>query len=85
MSSRLIGRIGYQIPAWAMSDTGACLACGRPCAGVFDGKPGTWGNRRPPIRVGKRDLQRFQKRDQVVFFLVAELAAEFVAGVAVAG
>jgi hypothetical protein len=30
-------------------------------------------------------LQGFQKRDQVVFFLVAELAAEFVAGVAVAG
>jgi pyruvate formate lyase activating enzyme len=50
--ARLISRVGYQISHWAMTDSGVCGACGRPCAGVFDGRPGTWGNRRLPIAVG---------------------------------
>jgi len=50
--SKLVGRVGYQVSAWAMSDRGACTACGRTCAGVFDGKPGTWGNHRLPVAVG---------------------------------
>jgi pyruvate formate lyase activating enzyme len=49
--ARLIARMGYDIASWAMTDQGACRACGTPCAGVFDGKPGTWGNRRLPIAI----------------------------------
>jgi pyruvate formate lyase activating enzyme len=49
--AKLVARSGYKIAAWALDDAGACNACGRPCAGVFDGKPGTWGNRRLPIAI----------------------------------
>jgi pyruvate formate lyase activating enzyme len=49
--ARLIARVGYQVSAWAMSNAGACRACGRRLAGVFDGEPGTWGNRRLPVAI----------------------------------
>ena len=51
--AKLIGRAGYDITAWALTDEGACSNCGQTCAGVFNGKPGTWGNRRLPIAVGR--------------------------------
>ena len=51
--SRLVARIGYQISDWAMTDAGTCPSCGKACAGVFDGKPGRWGNRRLPIAIGR--------------------------------
>jgi pyruvate formate lyase activating enzyme len=47
----LIGRSGYDVVAWGLSEGGACAKCGTVCAGVFDAKPGTWGNRRLPIVV----------------------------------
>jgi len=28
-----------------------CAACGEPCPGVFDERPGTWGSRRLPVRM----------------------------------
>ena len=49
--ARLIGRDGYRITAWGLSDDGRCEACGAPCPGVFDGPPGTWGQRREPLAV----------------------------------
>jgi pyruvate formate lyase activating enzyme len=49
----LIERVGYDLTAWALTDRGTCAACGRACAGVFDGKPGAWGNRRLPITIGR--------------------------------
>jgi pyruvate formate lyase activating enzyme len=52
--SRLITRVGYVITAWALRDDGTCRACGTPCAGVFEGQPGTWGNRRQPIVISDR-------------------------------
>jgi pyruvate formate lyase activating enzyme len=48
---RLIGREGYQVTAWAVTDEGSCRACGEKCAGRFDGEPGTWGNRRLPVEI----------------------------------
>jgi pyruvate formate lyase activating enzyme len=48
---KLIGRSCYQITSWALTDDGACRACGALCAGRFDGQPGTWGNRRMPIEI----------------------------------
>jgi len=47
----LIGRDWYEIQAWALDDRGRCRHCGTPCAGVFDGPPGTWGRRRQPLRL----------------------------------
>lgn len=47
----LVGRVGYDITSWGLDDTGACGACGTPCAGVFEGPPGDWGSRRQPVRI----------------------------------
>jgi pyruvate formate lyase activating enzyme len=47
----LIGRDWYVLSTWNLTDAGACMACGTPCAGMFDGKPGTWGARRLPVRL----------------------------------
>jgi pyruvate formate lyase activating enzyme len=41
----LIERDWYQLGAWNLSD-GCCASCGERCAGVFEGRPGTWGARR---------------------------------------
>jgi len=49
--TRVIGRVGYSIREWRLSDTGTCLACGTPCPGVFHGRHGTWGPRRAPVRL----------------------------------
>ena len=38
--TRLIGRSGYRITAWALDDGGRCRRCGTGCHGVFDGPPG---------------------------------------------
>jgi pyruvate formate lyase activating enzyme len=46
----LIGREGYAITDWNLKN-GACPRCGTPLAGVFDKEPGTWGNRRQPVRI----------------------------------
>ena len=49
--SRLIGRDWYMLTDWQLTDDGRCMLCGTPCAGVFDGPPGTWGQRRVPVRL----------------------------------
>ena len=48
----LIGRDGYTLSDWSLTDQGACSTCGARCAGVFSGPPGTWGGRRMPVRLG---------------------------------
>jgi pyruvate formate lyase activating enzyme len=47
----VIGRIGYDIRRWHLDAAGRCLSCGTQAAGVFDGAPGTWGNKRQPVRL----------------------------------
>jgi pyruvate formate lyase activating enzyme len=47
----LIGRDWYELTEWNLSPAGCCVACGTPCAGVFDGAPGHWGRRRQSISV----------------------------------
>jgi pyruvate formate lyase activating enzyme len=48
----LIGREGYDITAWTLSEGGRCPACGTRCPGVLEASPGTWGARRLPVRLG---------------------------------
>jgi pyruvate formate lyase activating enzyme len=48
----LIERDGYALGAWGLTDAGRCERCGVPCAGVFEARPGTWGSRRLPVRLG---------------------------------
>jgi len=47
----IIGRDWYELSTWKLDDTGHCKNCGTPCAGVFDGPPGTWGRQRKPVRL----------------------------------
>ena len=47
----LIGRDWYKLSEWNLNPDGGCRKCGAGCAGVFDAKPGTWGQRRAPIRL----------------------------------
>ncbi|MBT3345209.1 MAG: AmmeMemoRadiSam system radical SAM enzyme [Gemmatimonadetes bacterium] len=50
---QLIGRDGYTITAWQLTETGACTHCQTPLAGIIDGPPGTWGTRRQPVRLAE--------------------------------
>lgn len=47
----LIGRDWYELSEWQLSDDGKCLSCGTRCAGVFSGKPGTWGAKRIAVNL----------------------------------
>ncbi|MBK1731497.1 AmmeMemoRadiSam system radical SAM enzyme [Thiococcus pfennigii] len=48
---RLIGRDWYELSEWNLTEGGCCNRCGAVCAGVFGGRPGTWGSRRVPVRL----------------------------------
>jgi pyruvate formate lyase activating enzyme len=47
----LIERDWYELGDWHLDAGGKCLTCGEPLPGVFDGRPGTWGRRRQPVRL----------------------------------
>jgi len=47
----LIGREGYVLSAWNLTEDGRCRFCGTPCPGVFEARPGSWGPRRLPVRL----------------------------------
>jgi len=48
---KLIGRDWFVLTAWNLTSDGRCRRCGQPCAGEFEGQPGSWGPRRQPIRL----------------------------------
>lgn len=47
----VIGRDGYELTEWNLVDHGQCRFCGARVAGVFDPEPGTWGQKRIPVRM----------------------------------
>lgn len=47
----VIERDWYRLGAWRLDAKGKCLSCGTQCAGVFDGPPGDWGQKRLPVRL----------------------------------
>jgi pyruvate formate lyase activating enzyme len=49
----LIERDWYALGLWRLDATGKCLSCGTQCAGVFDGAPGTWGQKRLPVKLAQ--------------------------------
>ncbi|MCU0268145.1 MAG: AmmeMemoRadiSam system radical SAM enzyme [Acidimicrobiales bacterium] len=65
-SKAVIERDWYELLAWRLTGDGACRSCGTRIAGVFDGPPGEWGNRRLPVRLadwrGVRDPQARRAR-----------------------
>jgi pyruvate formate lyase activating enzyme len=53
----LIERDWYTLGRWSLDAEGRCRYCGTPCAGVFDGAPGNWGQKRLPVRLADFDKQ----------------------------
>ena len=49
-ATELIGRDRYELTHWAL-EKGACGTCGELCTGVFEERPGQWGQRRLPVRL----------------------------------
>jgi pyruvate formate lyase activating enzyme len=49
----LIERDWYALGRWRLDGEGKCLSCGTPCAGVFDGPPGEWGQKRLPVKLSR--------------------------------
>jgi len=47
----VIERDWYRLGVYGLTDDGRCARCGTRTAGVFDGPPGTWGQRRLPVRL----------------------------------
>jgi pyruvate formate lyase activating enzyme len=47
----LIGRDGYTITGWGLSDDGHCRRCHARCPGVFEGPAGSWGARYQRVRL----------------------------------
>jgi pyruvate formate lyase activating enzyme len=50
--ARVIGRDGYRITDWTLDRAGCCSACGTQLPGRFESRPGEWGARRLPVRIG---------------------------------
>jgi pyruvate formate lyase activating enzyme len=50
--TRAIGRDWYDITEWRLAADGRCENCGATIAGVLEKRPGLWGARRLPIRIG---------------------------------
>ncbi|OGX33200.1 MAG: AmmeMemoRadiSam system radical SAM enzyme [Omnitrophica WOR_2 bacterium RIFCSPHIGHO2_01_FULL_48_9] len=48
----LIERDWYNLGEYHLKNKNQCAKCGTVCAGVFAEKPGTWGAKRQPIRIG---------------------------------
>lgn len=59
LSEWVMDRLGPDVPLhftafhpdWHLTPQGCCATCGETCAGVFEAQPGTWGQRRLPIRI----------------------------------
>jgi pyruvate formate lyase activating enzyme len=48
----LIGRDWYRLETWRLTPDGCCPVCGLACPGVLEARPGSWGRRRLPVRLG---------------------------------
>jgi pyruvate formate lyase activating enzyme len=53
--AKLIGRDWYELTDWTVREDRRCTNCGEACAGVFEARPGTWGQRRLPVRIAGAD------------------------------
>ena len=49
----LIGRDGYVLSDWNLTDDGRCRNCGTRLPGEFESTPGTWGPKRVPVRLAE--------------------------------
>jgi len=52
---RIIGRDWYDITTWRLTGESHCDICSTAIPGLFEARPGSWGQRRVPIRIGSRE------------------------------
>jgi pyruvate formate lyase activating enzyme len=50
--AKVIERDWYELLAWRLDERGRCAACGHALPGRFDPRPGSFGRRRVPVRLG---------------------------------
>jgi pyruvate formate lyase activating enzyme len=50
--ARVVEREWYELGEYALTDDGCCAGCGVKVPGRFAGRPGHWGRRRLPLRLG---------------------------------
>lgn len=48
----VIERSGYTLGRWNLDEESRCSSCQTSCAGHFEARPGNWGSRRRPVRLG---------------------------------
>ncbi len=48
----LIERQAYELGKWGIDEKGQCAHCNHLIPGVFEVRPGSWGARRMPVRMG---------------------------------
>ena len=49
----LIGRDWHRITRWNLTADGRCPQCAASVAGLFEARPGEWGAKRVPLRIGR--------------------------------
>jgi pyruvate formate lyase activating enzyme len=49
---RIVGRDWYDITTWRLTGDGRCGTCSTAIPGLFEARPGSWGQRRVSIRIG---------------------------------
>jgi pyruvate formate lyase activating enzyme len=54
----LIERDWYELGAWNVTATGACMRCGTQVPGIFAGSAGNWGRKRLPVRLADSTASR---------------------------
>ncbi|HEU4603142.1 MAG TPA: AmmeMemoRadiSam system radical SAM enzyme [Steroidobacteraceae bacterium] len=50
--ARVIERDWYELGEWNLDASGCCKSCGTAISGRFEKRPGNWGARRLPVRIG---------------------------------
>lgn len=54
--ARVIERDWYVLGEWNLGDRGCCKSCGTAIAGRFEPRPGSWGAKRLPVRIGEGEF-----------------------------
>lgn len=52
--TRVVERDWYELGEWQLDKNGICKNCGTTIEGKFNDVPGSWGNRRLPVRLAQR-------------------------------
>jgi len=55
--AEVVVRDWYRMVAYRLDGRGRCTSCGTQVAGVFDGPPGEWGQRRRPVRLSVKEAR----------------------------